>query len=195
MDCWIVMELANYKISLPDPIPLPRQCGFSTLPASPVDRLGHLMHAGVAAPPAKAALLRRDQLICHQGACHHSNRQADKARHSGRGSMRDVFVCDAVRTPIGRFGGSLAKVRADDLAAAPIKALMARHPDLDWSQVDEIYLGCANLAGEDNRNVARMPRGLNASTDRSRRRPVVNRSPHVPVLRPACAAWPCSIRS
>src|SRR4051794_34629680 len=70
--------------------------------------------------------------------------------------MRDVFVCDAVRTPIGRFGGSLAKVRADDLAAAPIKALMARHSKLDWSAVDEVYLGCANQAGEDNRNVARM---------------------------------------
>src|SRR6478752_378300 len=70
--------------------------------------------------------------------------------------MGDVFICDAVRTPIGRFGGSLAKVRADDLAAAPIKALMVRHPDLDWSQVDEVYLGCANQAGEDNRNVARM---------------------------------------
>ncbi|MDB5640661.1 MAG: Betaketoadipyl CoA thiolase, partial [Bradyrhizobium sp.] len=70
--------------------------------------------------------------------------------------MRDVFVCDAVRTPIGRFGGSLAKVRADDLAAAPIKALMARHPKLDWSEVDEVYFGCANQAGEDNRNVARM---------------------------------------
>ena len=70
--------------------------------------------------------------------------------------MGDVFVCDAVRTPIGRFGGSLAKVRADDLAAAPIKALMARHPRLDWSAVDEVYFGCANQAGEDNRNVARM---------------------------------------
>src|ERR1700740_1911520 len=70
--------------------------------------------------------------------------------------MRDVYVCDAVRPPIGRFGGSLAKVRADDLAAAPIKALMARHPKLDWSQVDEVFFGCANQAGEDNRNVARM---------------------------------------
>src|SRR5438105_9109399 len=77
-------------------------------------------------------------------------------RHSGRDSMRDVFVCDAVRTPIGRFGGSLAKVRADDLAAAPIKALMARHSKLDWSAVDEVYLGGANQAGEDNGNVARM---------------------------------------
>src|ERR1700731_3009245 len=70
--------------------------------------------------------------------------------------MGDVFICDAVRTPIGRFGGSLAKVRTDDLAATPIKALMARHPKLDWSQVDEVYFGCANQAGEDNRNVARM---------------------------------------
>src|SRR6201987_383533 len=78
--------------------------------------------------------------------------------------MADVFVCDAVRTPIGRFGGSLAQGRADDLAAAPIKALMARHPNLDWSAaVDEVYFGCANQAGEDNRNVARMallPAGL-----------------------------------
>ena len=70
--------------------------------------------------------------------------------------MGDVFMCDAVRTPIGRFGGSLAKVRADDLAAVPIKALMARHPKLDWAAVDEVYFGCANQAGEDNRNVARM---------------------------------------
>jgi 3-oxoadipyl-CoA thiolase len=70
--------------------------------------------------------------------------------------MGDVFLCDAVRTPIGRFGGSLAKVRTDDLAAAPIKALMARNPKIDWSAVDEVYFGCANQAGEDNRNVARM---------------------------------------
>src|ERR1700744_147071 len=70
--------------------------------------------------------------------------------------MGEVFVCDAIRTPIGRFGGSLAKVRADDLAATPLKALMAKHPKLDWAQVDEVYYGCANQAGEDNRNVARM---------------------------------------
>src|SRR5262245_43246173 len=71
-------------------------------------------------------------------------------------SMRDVFICDAVRTPIGRYGGALAKVRTDDLAAVPIKALMQRHSALDWSRLDEVYLGCANQAGEDNRNVARM---------------------------------------
>ena len=70
--------------------------------------------------------------------------------------MRDVFICDAVRTPIGRYGGALARVRADDLAAAPIKALKARNPKVDWSRLDDVYLGCANQAGEDNRNVARM---------------------------------------
>jgi 3-oxoadipyl-CoA thiolase len=70
--------------------------------------------------------------------------------------MRDVFICDAVRTPIGRYGGSLARVRADDLGAQPIKALIARNPKVDFSQVDEVYFGCANQAGEDNRNVARM---------------------------------------
>jgi len=70
--------------------------------------------------------------------------------------MRDVYICDAVRTPIGRFGGSLAKVRADDLAAAPIKALMERTAKADWGALDEVSYGCANQAGEDNRNVARM---------------------------------------
>ena len=69
---------------------------------------------------------------------------------------RDVYICDAVRTPIGRFGGGLATVRADDLAAVPLKALIERSPKLDLSQVDEVFLGCANQAGEDNRNVARM---------------------------------------
>jgi 3-oxoadipyl-CoA thiolase len=69
---------------------------------------------------------------------------------------RDVFLCDAVRTPIGRYGGALAKVRADDLAAIPIKALMKRNAKVDWSALDEVMLGCANQAGEDNRNVARM---------------------------------------
>ncbi|MEX5557214.1 MULTISPECIES: 3-oxoadipyl-CoA thiolase [Pseudomonas] len=70
--------------------------------------------------------------------------------------MREVFICDAVRTPIGRFGGGLSSVRADDLAALPIKALMARNPSVQWDAVDEVFLGCANQAGEDNRNVARM---------------------------------------
>ncbi len=70
--------------------------------------------------------------------------------------MRDVYICDAIRTPIGRFGGGLSAVRADDLAAVPIKALMARNPSVDWNAIDEVFLGCANQAGEDNRNVARM---------------------------------------
>jgi 3-oxoadipyl-CoA thiolase len=70
--------------------------------------------------------------------------------------MRDVFICDAVRTPIGRYGGALARVRTDDLAAAPIKALIARNAKADWSRLDEVFFGCANQAGEDNRNVARM---------------------------------------
>lgn len=70
--------------------------------------------------------------------------------------MRDVYICDAIRTPIGRFGGGLSTVRADDLAAVPIKALMDRNPSVDWSAIDEVFMGCANQAGEDNRNVARM---------------------------------------
>jgi len=71
-------------------------------------------------------------------------------------ATREAFLCDAVRTPIGRYGGALAKVRTDDLAAAPIKALMARNPKVDWEKLEEVYFGCANQAGEDNRNVARM---------------------------------------
>ncbi len=70
--------------------------------------------------------------------------------------MREAFICDAVRTPIGRYGGALAEVRADDLAAIPIHALKARNPQVDWAAVDDVYFGCANQAGEDNRNVARM---------------------------------------
>ena len=70
--------------------------------------------------------------------------------------MRDVFICDAVRTPIGRYAGSLAKVRTDDLGAIPIKALVARNPKADWEKLDDVFYGCANQAGEDNRNVARM---------------------------------------
>ncbi|TNV19411.1 3-oxoadipyl-CoA thiolase [Buttiauxella sp. B2] len=70
--------------------------------------------------------------------------------------MNQAFICDGVRTPFGRFGGTLSTVRSDDLAALPLKALMARHPNLDWSAVDDVIYGCANQAGEDNRNVARM---------------------------------------
>ncbi|MGB5947785.1 MAG: 3-oxoadipyl-CoA thiolase [Parvibaculum sp.] len=70
--------------------------------------------------------------------------------------MREAFICDAVRTPIGRYAGALSGVRADDLGAVPIMALMARNPSINWSRVDDVVFGCANQAGEDNRNVARM---------------------------------------
>ncbi|AOM41877.1 3-oxoadipyl-CoA thiolase [Xenorhabdus hominickii] len=70
--------------------------------------------------------------------------------------MTHAFICDGVRTPIGRYGGALSSLRADDLAALPLQALMARYPTLDWGKVDDVILGCANQAGEDNRNVARM---------------------------------------
>ena len=71
-------------------------------------------------------------------------------------TMQDAFICDAVRTPIGRYGGALAQIRADDLAALPLRALMDRNPGVDWSAVDDLIFGCANQAGEDNRNVGRM---------------------------------------
>ncbi|MGB7799720.1 3-oxoadipyl-CoA thiolase [Buttiauxella sp.] len=70
--------------------------------------------------------------------------------------MNQAFICDGVRTPFGRFAGTLSSVRSDDLAALPLKALMERHPNVDWSAVDDVIYGCANQAGEDNRNVARM---------------------------------------
>jgi acetyl-CoA acyltransferase len=70
--------------------------------------------------------------------------------------MRQAFICDAIRTPIGRYGGALANVRTDDLGAIPIKALMDRNRNVNWAAVDDVYYGCANQAGEDNRNVARM---------------------------------------
>ena len=70
--------------------------------------------------------------------------------------MTDAFICDYIRTPIGRFGGALSSVRADDLGAVPLKALVARNPGVDWDALDDVVFGCANQAGEDNRNVARM---------------------------------------
>ena len=71
-------------------------------------------------------------------------------------NLTNAYIIDAIRTPVGRFGGSLASVRADDLGAIPLKALMERNPSVDWEQVDDIIYGCANQAGEDNRNVGRM---------------------------------------
>src|SRR3954454_10055461 len=70
--------------------------------------------------------------------------------------MTEAFLCDGVRTPIGRYAGSLSSVRTDDLAAHPIRVLKDRHAQIDWAELDEVILGCANQAGEDNRNVARM---------------------------------------
>ncbi len=70
--------------------------------------------------------------------------------------MNEVFICDGIRTPIGRYGGALSAVRTDDLGALPIRALIERNPSVDWAAVDDIYYGCANQAGEDNRDVARM---------------------------------------
>ena len=84
---------------------------------------------------------------------------------------QEAYICDAVRTPIGRYGGALASMRADDLGAVPLMALMARNPDVNWARVDDVIFGCANQAGEDNRNVARMssllaglPEGVPGST-------------------------------
>src|ERR1700722_430999 len=70
--------------------------------------------------------------------------------------METAYICDAIRTPIGRYGGSLASIRTDDLAAIPIAALMARNSTVDWTALDDGIYGCANQAGEDNRNIARM---------------------------------------
>lgn len=70
--------------------------------------------------------------------------------------MEQVFICDGIRTPIGRYAGAFSSIRADDLAALPIQYLKAQHPELPWQELDEVILGCANQAGEDNRNVARM---------------------------------------
>ncbi|HXF44697.1 MAG TPA: beta-ketoacyl synthase N-terminal-like domain-containing protein, partial [Burkholderiaceae bacterium] len=85
--------------------------------------------------------------------------------------MNDAFICDAVRTPFGRYGGALANLRTDDLAALPLAALRERNPKVDWEQLDDVIYGCANQAGEDNRNVARMalllaglPPGVGGST-------------------------------
>src|SRR6202166_3521332 len=70
--------------------------------------------------------------------------------------MSEVFICDAIRTPFGRYAGALSSIRTDDLAALPLKALMERNPGVDWGAVDDVIYGCATQAGEDNRNVARM---------------------------------------
>ena len=90
--------------------------------------------------------------------------------------MTHAYICDAQRTPFGRYGGGLAGVRADDLGAVPIRALMARNPDVDWTAVTDVLYGCANQAGEDNRNVARMAALLQAC-------PTACRAPPEPPVR------------
>ncbi len=97
--------------------------------------------------------------------------------------MREVFICDAARTAIGRYGGALAKVRTDDLAAVPIKALVARNDKADWSRLDEVFFGCANQSGEDNRNVARMALLLAGLPDS------IPASPSTGCARPASTPW------
>ena len=82
-------------------------------------------------------------------------------------TLTQAFICDAIRTPIGRYGGALAHVRADDLAAIPIRALKERNPNVDWDELDDVILGCANQAGEDNRNLARMAALLAGLPDKS----------------------------
>jgi acetyl-CoA C-acetyltransferase len=97
---------------------------------------------------------------------------AQRTQHTNwRHHMTEAFLCDAIRTPIGRYAGSLSSVRADDLGAVPLKALMERNKDVDWNAIDDVIYGCANQAGEDNRNVARMslllaglPQGVPGST-------------------------------
>jgi acetyl-CoA C-acetyltransferase/acetyl-CoA acyltransferase len=107
------------------------------------------------------------------GARHAGNpAAAQRMQHiNWRHHMTEAFLCDAIRTPIGRYAGSLSSVRADDLGAVPLKALMERNKDVDWNAIDDVIYGCANQAGEDNRNVARMslllaglPQGVPGST-------------------------------
>jgi acetyl-CoA acyltransferase len=84
------------------------------------------------------------------------HRSSKATEHWDINTMNDAYICDAIRTPIGRYGGLLSTIRADDLGALPLKTLMERNPGMDWSAIDDLYYGCANQAGEDNRNVARM---------------------------------------
>src|SRR6266567_2781624 len=95
---------------------------------------------------------------CHRIICDPGAREvrAPPTPDSRPRPMTNAFICDAVRTPIGRYGGALSSVRPDDLAALPIAALISRNPSLDPEAIDDVLLGCANQAGEDNRNVARM---------------------------------------
>ena len=98
--------------------------------------------------------------------------------------MSEAYICDFTRTPIGRYGGALKDVRADDLAAHPLRVLMGRNPGIDWEAVDDVMLGCANQAGEDNRDVARMAVLLAGCSPPSARKP-----------RGVGAGWPAGQRA
>jgi acetyl-CoA acetyltransferase len=107
--------------------------------------------------------------------------------------MNEAYLCDAIRTPVGRYGGALSGVRTDDLAALPLKALMERNKSVDWGAVDDVVMGCANQAGEDNRNVARMAlllAGLPQDVPTACAAPVSTRLPSRPA--PSRAARPTS---
>ena len=104
--------------------------------------------------------------------------------------MTDAFICDAVRTPFGRYGGALAGVRADDLGALPIARCMERNPGVDWAAVDDLYYGCANQAGEDNRNVGRMAALLAGLPHRS-----AGATPSTACAAPAWTPWACGARA
>jgi len=84
------------------------------------------------------------------------SKRLTRSKRNQEKCMKEAFICDAIRTPVGRYGGALSSVRADDLGAVPLRALMERNKDVDWNAVDDLIFGCANQAGEDNRNVARM---------------------------------------
>src|ERR1043165_4655870 len=138
----------------------------SSIPRRPEDRncIVILPDAGAVAPPRaqRTGPIARSLQLLHrrcnrQGGRGEAPDLCDKTPQSPKEPvMPEAFICDAVRTPIGRYAGALARVRTDDLAAIPLKALIARNPKADWSKLDEVYFGCANQAGEDNRNVARM---------------------------------------
>ena len=115
-------------------------------------------HRGRPLRPARetAGACRIDELQAMTGAELQVDGRRRRPRRAGALDMTEVFICDYIRTPIGRFGGALSSVRADDLGAIPLRALMATNAGVDWEAVDDVIFGCANQAGEDNRNVARM---------------------------------------
>ena len=122
------------------------QCDFSA-----TANLADNQPSGIAPAKRKAPAHRGEQLpLARQATTHNLFHQGPRM------TTPQAFICDAIRTPFGRYGGALASVRTDDLGAIPLKALMARNPNVDWAAVTDVLYGCANQAGEDNRNIARM---------------------------------------